>query len=279
MAKRILSIGASPNQVPLIKAIREQGHFALAVDINPDAPGAALADLSETVSIFDAAGIIEWTKNQRLDAVLTCSSGRAIETVSLVAQALNLAGPSLLSVQNSLNKLRWKPILERNGILTPRFGKFKPDLPRPDFPCLLKPAQGIGGEGIHYCEPSSAWPALPLDELYLFEEYLNGDVITLYGLVSESCARFLLAAKKTVPLRPDFRHLALEPTEILPDYLSLFEQVVELLGVNFAPVFQIDLVKHQQQHYVIDLGIELDPKLPSHCSLNVYQEMIKLALN
>ena len=66
-------------------------------------------------------------------------------------------------------------------------------------------------------------------------------------------------------------------------YQQIFSEVVTNLGINFAPFFQIDFIKHDSKLHVIDAGIELDPAvafiLSETFQYNVYHTMVMMAMN
>ncbi len=284
MPEKVLSIGAGKHQTPLIKAIRDSGYLAVAVDIDPQADGVKYADIFYPVSIFNRAEVIKCARQVKTDAVITASSLLgAGKTVSAVAQSLGLKGPSAKAITNSTNKLKLKSALLANGIPTPRFGELSSDaLNQPEFPVLLKPVSGVGGENIKYFKKPENIRKQSWDTACFWEEYLEGEGISLYGLVGDEVCQCILAANKKHSGPPDFTRHELTPIPFRRKYQDLFQKIVKVLGINFGPFFQIDCLKRGGELYVIDVGIEIDPQiaglLNSEFQRNIYREMIKLAL-
>jgi len=89
---------------------------------------------------------VEFAREEKVAGVLTSSSGKAIKTVSAVASALGLRGPSAIAVDNTLDKLNLKRALTKAGIATPDYGMVEAELILIS-PLLLKARGGIGGRG------------------------------------------------------------------------------------------------------------------------------------
>jgi biotin carboxylase len=97
----VLIIGAGALQVPMIQEAKRLGLFALATDINPAAPGAALADHFRALDTYDRIGHVHWARQLAtgqaevpvppLLGVTTCGADVA-PTVAAVAAALELPG-------------------------------------------------------------------------------------------------------------------------------------------------------------------------------------------
>jgi len=60
---------------------------------------------------------------------------------------------------------------------------------------------------------------------------------------------------------PSFVTEELQYLPLKAEFEQLFCQTVISLGINFGPLCQLDLISHDGKLYVIDAGIELDPKL------------------
>jgi formate-dependent phosphoribosylglycinamide formyltransferase (GAR transformylase) len=91
---RLLIVGAGPLQVSGILAGQALGLEVIATDMNPQAPGAALADRFFVASTIDAEATTKVAEECRVDGVLTLGTDFPVRTVAAVAQRLGLPGLS-----------------------------------------------------------------------------------------------------------------------------------------------------------------------------------------
>lgn len=116
---RLLILGASHFQLPLIVRAKEYGIRVFTCDYLPDNPGHRLADQSFNVSTTDVESVLELASRLEIDGVATLSSDPAIPTVARVANALGLPGPSRESVALLSEKDRFRALLAALGFNTP----------------------------------------------------------------------------------------------------------------------------------------------------------------
>ena len=67
--KKIMILGAGPNQLPLIKAAKKIGFFVAVCDYRSNAVGVPIADEFYPVSIMDYDAVLEATKKFKADGV------------------------------------------------------------------------------------------------------------------------------------------------------------------------------------------------------------------
>ena len=87
--KRLLILGASEIQVPLIERARALGHHSIVVDFNPQAPGMSLADEAHAISTNDISGVLALARSRLIDGILT-TSDFPVRTVAAVGKELGL---------------------------------------------------------------------------------------------------------------------------------------------------------------------------------------------
>ncbi len=89
MTKKILILGATENQVKLIKTAKNEGYYVIVCDWTNDNPGIKLADKHYQVSTLDREAVLEVAKKENIDGVIS-NSEPAMENVSYIAEKLNL---------------------------------------------------------------------------------------------------------------------------------------------------------------------------------------------
>src|SRR5439155_12738663 len=140
------------------------GVRVLVSDGAPDAPGFRLADAGLLASTADAEGTVEaaraYAALNRIDGVLGVG-GVPAATVAAVAHALGLptVSPSAAAVLG--DRLATMGRLAAAGVPAPWTAPASD--PRAvevaPVPCLLKPVDGVGGDGVVYVAPGTdpAW--------------------------------------------------------------------------------------------------------------------------
>jgi formate-dependent phosphoribosylglycinamide formyltransferase (GAR transformylase) len=88
--KRLLIIGAGSEQVVAINKACSMGIEVIVTDMNPSAPGMALAHHAEVVSTHDVAGNLRVAQSFKVHGVITLSSETAVPVVAHIATVMGL---------------------------------------------------------------------------------------------------------------------------------------------------------------------------------------------
>lgn len=151
-AKRLLILGGSPFQVPLIKQAKEKGLYVITCDYLPDNPGHKLADEYHNVSTTDKAAVLKLARSLKIDAITSFSSDPAVPTMAYVANELGLSGPSPSAIEALTEKDKFRALMRQAGMNVPDF--FTVTLARipddADSSCryIVKPVDSSGSKGI-----------------------------------------------------------------------------------------------------------------------------------
>lgn len=121
MKKKILILGGSDFQIPLIKSAKKSGLFVITCDYLPDNPGHKLSDQYINESTTDQRAILQIAKDSKIDAITTFSSDPAIPTVAFVAEKLGLPGPSTFAADSFTNKNLFRELLKKAKLNVPDF--------------------------------------------------------------------------------------------------------------------------------------------------------------
>ena len=193
---RVLILGGSAFQVPIIRYAKAQGAYVITCDYLPANPGHTLADEYHNVSTTDREAVLELSRRLDVNAVLSFASEPALQTVSYVAEALGLPGPSLDSVVKLTDKGVFRRMLREAGLPVPMavtVDKTTPaaDMPRlmdehgVAIPCIVKPVDSSGSKGITVLDETLAALPAALEHALAFsrsghciiEQYIEGDQI------------------------------------------------------------------------------------------------------
>jgi biotin carboxylase len=194
----IVSGGAEA--VPGIQRAREMGLHVVVSDMNPSAPGFAVAHDAVVANTYDVDGTIAaataYQKTKRpIDGVM-CMAADVPMTVAGVAAALGLPGIPIESARLAADKLAMKDAFRRAGIPIPWFqaigslDELKRVVGERGFPLVLKPVDGRGARGVLRLTGTTdlAWAfshaaSQSRRGAVMIEEYLAGPQISTEGLL------------------------------------------------------------------------------------------------
>jgi len=148
--KRLWIIGAGEEAVEGIRHAKGLGHYIIASDANPRAPGFKFADESFTISIYDVE-----THRRTLSEIpiidgVLCMCCDAPRTQARMAQVAGLPGISPWAAYLSVNKIDQKIKLQEAGIPVPEFRviNMPSDLSLLRLPVVIKPVDSRGSRGV-----------------------------------------------------------------------------------------------------------------------------------
>lgn len=202
MTARILVLGGSRFQVPLIRRARERGLHVITCDYLPDNPGHRLADEYHNVSTTDREAVLALAKRVGIDAVASMSSDPAMPTVAYVANALGLPGPPLEAIVKLTEKDAFRRLMAEAGLRTPRHwvfdagsaadaGAIAAALPSDIARLVVKPVDSSGSRGVAIVDRTGGGLATALRRALdhslakraIVEEYIEGEQIHGDGFV------------------------------------------------------------------------------------------------
>ena len=143
-------VGAGKSQVPLMKAAKNENYHTIVCDIDPDAPGVALADEYFKVSTKDRVELFEVAKNKYIDGIVA-NSEYAMCDVAFIANRLGLVGNPESAITILSSKCKFRAMQKKAGLFAPDFifGESIEKLKEEEFtfPVIIKPDQNSGTRG------------------------------------------------------------------------------------------------------------------------------------
>ena len=194
----IVSGGAEA--VPGIQRARAMGLYVVVSDMNPQAPGFAVASDGVVANTYDVDGTVtaatEYHRRKRpIDGVM-CMAADVPLTVAGVAAALNLPGISVETARLAADKLAMKQAFQAAGVPTPWFqaigslDELRVVVADRGFPIVLKPVDGRGARGVLRLTPATdlAWAFAHAKSQsrrgdVMVEECLDGPQVSTEGLL------------------------------------------------------------------------------------------------
>jgi len=194
----IVSGGAEA--VPGIERARAMGLHVVVSDMNPSAPGFAVADDTVVANTYDVdetvAAASKYHKGTRPIDGIMCMAADVPLTVASVAAALNLPGIPVESARLAADKLAMKQAFARAGIPIPWYqaiaslDELRAAIAERGLPLVLKPVDGRGARGVLRLTGTTdvAWAFAHATSQsrsggVMVEEYLAGPQISTEGLL------------------------------------------------------------------------------------------------
>ncbi len=250
---KILVLGASVWQLPIIEQIHALGYPIVATDMNPDSVGFKFVEHSAPVNITDKEGTLRVAREHNVIAAVSDQTDLAMAALSYVCEHMNLPGTSQATALNTTNK-RLMRELTRDHLPSPRW--YATDdraecIARAleiGLPLVIKPTDSQASRGVRKVvrddEIGPAFDnALPFSRegMVLIEEFMLGREATVEGFHDSERSHLLGVSLKRHTPPPCIIAINLDFPAPLPDRFMeriewTFRKLVELLGITCGPI-------------------------------------------
>lgn len=210
MNKKILILGASVNQVPLIQRAKRFGLYTVVCDFRVDVPGAEFADKFYHVNCLDVNRMVEIGRKERVHGIITNSEPLFL-AMSKIASELELRCLTEEMTKLFKNKYLMREFCRKNGILSPKYRLCLNINEALDFyetiqkKCIIKPLDNSASRGVFsinsaddllsYFEESIS-NSTTNNKGVIIEEYISGTEFTIDGIKTNSGHKSLVISKK-----------------------------------------------------------------------------------
>lgn len=247
--KRLLILGASEFQIPLLLQAKKMDIYTCVVDINENAKGFLYADEYRVCSIKDVEGIYSIAIGFKPDGISAGMCDVAVRTTAEICERLGLPGLAPNVARTASDKFLMIEAFKKSGVPHPFYmyvnsvedlEKIERNIP---IPAISKPVDMAGSRGINYIESLEQ-----LDEAVkksmscsdtgkvLLEEYMSGPEVSVEIVVKEKQPYVLQITDKLTSGRPHFMELG----HSQPSKLSEFAKK-EISNVACAAVKSLSL--------------------------------------
>lgn len=157
MSKKILVFPGTQWQVPLIEKIQEMGHQALVVNPDPNAPGMKKADICLISDIFDKDRVVEFGRDQKVDAVMSDECDIAMNMLAELGEIFNVPAMDEETAALFTDKFLMREFSKRHGLKYPeyKFCKTVDDAialqKEINKPIIIKPLDSNASHGVFKC--------------------------------------------------------------------------------------------------------------------------------
>jgi biotin carboxylase len=191
--KRVLVTGGSLGDVPIIKSLKNDGHFVVTSGNTPNDIGHKFSDLYDQCDYTDAGGLLALCNRRKIDFVIPSAHDLAAVAASEVASEMQLPGFDTPRTSRIIHdKVLLRDSIRDSGCLFPEYFGIRSliELERATlslgFPVIIKPVDLTGGNGISICHNEAeaefaflrAFNISPSNSV-IIESYLEG---TYHGI-------------------------------------------------------------------------------------------------
>ena len=300
MKKRLMILGASYSQIPLIATAKRLGITTLAASIPGNYRGFDEADEKIYVDITDPQAVLEKAKEAHIDGIATCCMDLGIKAIGLVCETLGLPGLSVKAADAATNKYHMKELFVKNGVNTARYFKISSRdelehaLDQLTFPVMIKAVDLMGSRGIFRSdsreealanyEKSMEATGLPY---CIVEEFLQGTMFGIEAMVSHGKLAYLLPLGNDLrdgnPPFPMGHHVPWEYAGALESQVrEQAERVVAAMGLDNCPV-DMDCMLMNGKIYIIEAtgragATCITDTVGIYYGIDYYEAIVKVAL-
>ena len=151
--KKVMIVGASAWQVPMIKKAKELGYYVGVVDYNPNAIGIQYADEYFNASTIDPEGVCVATRKFGANGITTVATDMPMRAIAYTCEKLGLIGIDTATAIRATDKAPMIKAFEEHDVPHPWFHVIKnaelEDVrERISFPCICKPTDNAASRGV-----------------------------------------------------------------------------------------------------------------------------------
>lgn len=233
--KKLLVLAAGLLQVPVIKKAREMGHYVIAVDDDPNAPGMLLADKAIVPGgLTDEEKMVAIAKEEHVDGVIHPCSEVAMNVMGRINDELHLSGISKEMAIRATNKHLMREAFKQYGAPSPKsiLTKDEEDAwqifgEQFSTNAILKPSRNSGSRGIAKVEKNITKNAFvefyrraleeSRDHQVLIEQFVEGPEFSVEVIVWNGEPHVLAVTDKKTTEAPYFVELGHNQPSIFPE--------------------------------------------------------------
>ena len=194
---KLLIVGASIGQVPLLMKAKRRGIHVTVVSIPGNYACFPLADDIIYADIFDRKLVVEEAKKRGITAVISDQNDLMAPTVAYVSEKLGIPGNRFETVMTYCNKNHFRDACDKAGVPCPKHKAvdsidFDVASLGCDFPLMVKPADSqssIGVKKVNNPEELNAALKVALEKSptgsAIVEEFFEGREVVCEGFINE----------------------------------------------------------------------------------------------
>lgn len=289
--------------MPLIKKINEMGHISLCLDRDINAEGFKYAKSYAVIDIIDKEKCLQYAKENKVDGVLTVATDFPIETVSYIAQEMNLIGIPLQTAKLVKNKYLVKKLLYENGIYKSiQFFEISDENQLSEitsiikYPVIVKPCDGSGSKAIEKIEnvlnlKQAVQNAInnSVSKKAFIETFIEGKEFGVESFVVDGKVHVLGILKKHMTNPPFYAELGHSipsglTEQIENDIKDNVKRAINVLGITNGSVNMDLIISNNNEPNIIDIGARMGGNvigshiIPNAKGIDILENLVNLCI-
>ena len=274
--KKILILGGSRLQMPVINSALSRGYFVITCGNKPHDPGHRLSHEYHNISILEKENVLALAREKEIDFVLSYCSEAGLMAAAFIAKQLSLPGAMPETIRLLTEKDRFRNFQKANGFTYPAYwvlekGDYPGNLSEAglSLPLVVKPVDSTGCKGTCLIVDSEQIPEAINTALshsnqkrIIIEEYITASrpEFTGDGFVSNGRLVFLNLGDHHYDetLNPLLSYCTSWPASLTEnenkEITDLIESMLRAAGYTDGP-FNVDLRMDSQGNiYILELA-------------------------
>ena len=268
---KVMILGATELQIPLIKAARDEGYIIVVVAPNKNEPGFKYADRCEYCDVKDRDAVLKLAIKHEIDGIITDQAESPLRTIAYVAEQMGLSGNKLSTIEIFTDKYKQRTIMQGSGIPTIPFrlchsiGEALDFYDELNSEVIIKPTSCQGSKGVYRISSKAE-----LNQKYkeaetyggndavLIEKFVHGKEYVVEGIAVGYDFQNLCIGESyyfDMPdvFSPNMRIFGLgRDDELEKRILTLNHQIVELFGYKQGLTHSEFIVSENGEIYLIE---------------------------
>lgn len=271
--KKIAVIGANEPLEPFFKQVKALGYYIVGIAYEEGAVCKKYCDKFYPISFADKDTVLEICKQEKVNGITSFSLESALPTVIYVAQKMGLVSNAEECLHRLENKFTMREALNAAGISNPQYAIISKaeelDSISIPFPCIVKPADSGGSQGVtkvgNFKEMKAAFiRALDYSRegKVIIEQYIDGREFSVEYLSFNGRHVNIQITDNVTSGAPYFVELQHHQPANLTDeqrqrICSLVESALTALAVTNSPSHTEVKLNSKDELYVIEIGARL----------------------
>lgn len=299
---KILVLGASVLQKPMIDYLKSQGYIVGIVDSNKEAISANDGDAFYPVSTTDKQAVLEIAEIFKPDLLITIATDMPMRTIAYVSEKLGLPSISYDTALKSTDKQMMIETFKSHDVSHPEFkivdldSDFNAISNKLGLPFIVKPIDGSGSRGVQLVKNKAEfYDSINYSlqnskvEQVLAEEYLEGIEVSVELLCKNGIVNVITITQKITSGAPHYVELGhSQPANISEsNWESVSDLAIsgcEVLGIKNGAA-HAEVMITDKGPYIIEIGARLGGDfitshlVPLSTGINMIGELINIMLN
>ena len=303
--KRIMILGATVVQMPLINMAKSFGYYVAVCDWTTTSPGIAVADSHHQVNILDKDLVLKAAKEEKIDGIIS-NYDPAMPIVAYVSEQLGLIGNSSDGIETLNSKAKFRALQRESGLYFPQsitsveLEDFMSQVSSLTYPIIIKPCKSSATRGTKKFEKFDErglkesfeeCHKLSVNDIVCAEEYvempslniIDGDVF-VYGDDIIWDGMFMSTRSPYAPMVPTTQTY---PLSVKPEQYNIVKESLTAIfknaGVKFGE-YNVEMYFNKDGKLFV---IEINPRqggngIPSailrHCGIDFTKLLVTLAV-